>query len=219
MSDSEDYEREKMPTRMKIVQCAVNLFAAKGFTETSIRELATAVGFQGSAIYHHFPSKNAILEYILKDYAANSFGPVTKPAMKSKLMQNPTADGILSCMLLKFPVGREEYFAKVLCVVLQEQHRNPIFSDFIRKIILNAERQIRFAFEILQEMDVFHQDADPDYWMKVFSSLLYTYSSRFVLGIGDNSPDYVGKDMVEMLRTTFDLMMQHCAATNDGDEL
>ncbi|MCL2116902.1 MAG: TetR/AcrR family transcriptional regulator [Planctomycetaceae bacterium] len=206
--------REKTPTRTKIVQCAASLFAAQGFSETSIRELAAAVGLQGSALYHHFPSKNAILEYILHDYRARNFGQVDKASIQARLRERPTVDGILSCMSLTFPEGTQEYYVKVLCVVLQEQHRNPVIGEFAQSIIHNSERKTRVIFEVLKEMNLFHRDALPDYWMKVISSLLYTFASRFLMGIGDNSPDYVGKSMAEMLRSTLELMMQCCAVTN-----
>ena len=218
MLNSEADQGEKTPTRRKIIQCAVDLFASKGFTETSIREIATAVGLQGSALYHHFPSKNAILEYVLHDYRKRRFGQTEKKAIQAILRERPTVDGILSCMALVFPAETLEYDLKVLCVILQEQHRNPSTRDIVQGIILNAEQQLRVIFEILKEMDILHPDALPDYWMKVFSSLLYTFSSRFLLGIGDNSPDYVGKDMAEMLRTMFEMMMQECSVSQDEDE-
>jgi AcrR family transcriptional regulator len=48
-------------TRQVILDAALDLFAERGFHATSMRALATAVGVRESAIYHHFPSKDAIL--------------------------------------------------------------------------------------------------------------------------------------------------------------
>jgi len=210
--------RNTHPTMIRIVQCAADLFAVKGFTETSVRELAIAADLQVSALYYYFPTKNAILEHILNDFTANSFGNIVREDMLSKLTVAPTSDGILSCMNLRFPEGREEYYLKVLGVILQEQHRNPVMRDFVKAIILNAERQIRIAFEIFKEMGVFPQSAAPEYWMNIISSLLYTYASRAVLGIGDNSPKYVGMGLVELLRTTYNLMFQDCVARKGETE-
>lgn len=205
------------PGKRKIVDCAVTLFATKGVTETSIREIATAVGIQGSAIYHHFASKNAILEYILNDFSEQSFGDAEKSDALSKLRNNPTSDGIISCMRLTFPEGQEEYYMKVLCVVLQEQHRNPSVRRFVIKLILNAEERVRDFIGILKELNIIRQDTEPDLWMKLVSSVLYTYSSRVLLGIGDVSPDYVGMKMSELLRVTYDQMLNTCAIMRDEE--
>jgi AcrR family transcriptional regulator len=57
------------PTKQRILDTAADLFAKKGFTETTVRELTKAIGFKNPAsIYHHFQSKNAILEHLLNDY-------------------------------------------------------------------------------------------------------------------------------------------------------
>lgn len=205
--------------KKKIVDRAVALFATKGFTETSIRELAATVGIQGSVIYHHFESKNAILEYIIEDYAKQNFYDIDEKKMYSLLINNPTADGILSCMNLMFPKGREAYYVKVLCVILQEQHRNPSVRNFMTEMILKAEQKIKIVFSILKEMNVIRQDADQDLWMKIVSSLLYTYANRSMLGIGDRSPEYDGMGMVDLLRATYDEMLKSCAVTKDGDGL
>ena len=216
--DNHGKEGDKSSTKMKIVQCAVDLFATKGFTETSIRDLGNAIGIQGSAIYYHFPSKNAILEYILNDYLEQTSHSLNKPAITSMLENHPTPEGVLATMFLTFPKGREEYYLKVLGVILQEQHRNPLMRDFVTRTILNAELKIRIIFDTLKMMRVFQPDTLPDYWMKIISSLVYAYSSRRMLGIGDNSPEYVGKNMTEMIRTTFELMFEKCVIRQEENE-
>jgi len=52
-------------TRDALVVAAQERFATQGFPGTSIRELAAAVGIKESSVYHHFPSKQAILDAVL----------------------------------------------------------------------------------------------------------------------------------------------------------
>jgi len=66
--NNQEYTPEKITTKQKILICATNLFSEQGYTETTIREIAAAVGLRDSSIYNHFPSKSSILEYILEDY-------------------------------------------------------------------------------------------------------------------------------------------------------
>lgn len=53
-------------TRQDILDAALDLFAANGFFGTSTRDIARKVGVRESALYHHFPSKEAILEALLQ---------------------------------------------------------------------------------------------------------------------------------------------------------
>lgn len=52
-------------TRERILRAASKLFARKGYTGTSTREIARAVGVQQPSLFHHFASKAAILETLL----------------------------------------------------------------------------------------------------------------------------------------------------------
>jgi AcrR family transcriptional regulator len=53
-------------TRQDILDAALDLFATHGFFGTSTRDIARKVGVRESALYHHFPSKAAILEGLLQ---------------------------------------------------------------------------------------------------------------------------------------------------------
>jgi AcrR family transcriptional regulator len=54
-------------TRRDILDRALELFATHGFTGSSMRDIAKAVGVRESALYHHFPNKNAILTTLLEE--------------------------------------------------------------------------------------------------------------------------------------------------------
>lgn len=49
-------------TRARIRQVALELFAARGFEKTSLREIADRLSVTKAALYYHFPSKDALLE-------------------------------------------------------------------------------------------------------------------------------------------------------------
>ena len=48
-------------TRERILSVALDLFVRKGYAETSLREIAEAVGVSKAALYYHFDSKEDIL--------------------------------------------------------------------------------------------------------------------------------------------------------------
>ena len=205
-------------SRQRILECAANLFAEKGFTETSIRKLALEVGMKGSSLYNHFPSKIAILEHMLDDYSRHNTDIFAQKNIKQILRENPTTEGILACLQLNFPQERQDYYLTVLCVLLQEQLRNPIVCKYMSEnFILRSEQNIRNIIGILVELKVLREDTDADYWMKIVSSLFFSFATRLMLGIGDNSPGFTGKGMVEILKSTFDLMFTTCGADKEKE--
>jgi AcrR family transcriptional regulator len=52
-------------TRERILRQASQLFARKGYTGTSTREIAAAVGIRQPSLFHHFASKREIVETLL----------------------------------------------------------------------------------------------------------------------------------------------------------
>ena len=198
---------EKTSTKQRRLDSATRLFAMKGYTETTVRELAASVGVKEASIYNHFSSKSAILECILEDYASLVF----EREKLSTLADNPTAEGILSCLVLAFPEEKMEYYLQKLYVILQEQHRNPVVREFMSKrIILSGEQYFEAIINKLKEFNIIRQDTDPDFWVKIHSSLLYCFASRMLLGIGDNSPNYSGMNMFELMRELCDMMLKTC---------
>lgn len=55
-------------TREEIHAAAVDLFARLGYHATSMRAIAAATGIQPAAIYHWYPSKEALLVHLQDDF-------------------------------------------------------------------------------------------------------------------------------------------------------
>lgn len=198
----------RMPTKQRLLLCAAVSFAEKGFTETSMRELAAAIGVKTASLYNHFPSKNAILDHMLAEYSQHSAANFNRRSILDELRENPTAEGIVNCLQTSFDSAVVEYDLKILCVILQEQYRNPVMREYVsQNMILFAENNLLKVINALKELGVIRQDADPDFWMKACSSLFYAFASRYLLGIGDASPHYSGMDMLGMLRALFERML------------
>src|SRR5580698_3120555 len=49
----------------RILAAAANLFAARGYAAVGIDDIADAVGITGSAIYRHYPGKQALLSAVI----------------------------------------------------------------------------------------------------------------------------------------------------------
>ena len=57
-------------TKQRILDKALELFAAKGYDSVSVGEIAGAVGIKAPSLYNHFPGKQAIFDAIVESTAA-----------------------------------------------------------------------------------------------------------------------------------------------------
>lgn len=57
-------------TRRRLVETATRLFAERGYEDTPVELLLTEAGVSRGALYHHFPSKEALFEAVLDEAQA-----------------------------------------------------------------------------------------------------------------------------------------------------
>ncbi|MFE2343354.1 helix-turn-helix domain-containing protein, partial [Streptomyces sp. NPDC059431] len=73
-ADSETLYETASDTRKRILRVSMELFAVRGFHDTSLREIAERVGVSKPAVLYHFPGKadilGALVEPMLRDLAA-----------------------------------------------------------------------------------------------------------------------------------------------------
>jgi len=58
--------RRNTDTREEILEVALELFATKGYEQTSLREIAERLNITKAALYYHFPSKDELLGDVLE---------------------------------------------------------------------------------------------------------------------------------------------------------
>ena len=54
--------------REQLLVIGAELFAAKGFTQTTVRDIADAAGILSGSLYHHFASKEEMLQEVLRTF-------------------------------------------------------------------------------------------------------------------------------------------------------
>lgn len=75
--------KSALDRRVEIVEKAVEIFAAVGFQEASFQKIADALGVSQSAVLHHFPSKEALLEESLRHIVQHNH-ELVQAALKPK---------------------------------------------------------------------------------------------------------------------------------------
>ena len=66
--------RNKYPeeTQRKILDVSFRLFTQKGYDHTTIQDIVDALGMSKGAVYHHFKSKEDILDHLYDRYYVDS---------------------------------------------------------------------------------------------------------------------------------------------------
>ena len=73
--------------RDDIVECAVRVLDDYGLSSLTMRRLGSELGLQASAIYHHFPSKQALLAAVADEVLARGRRPRTAGAWDGLLVE------------------------------------------------------------------------------------------------------------------------------------
>jgi AcrR family transcriptional regulator len=60
--------------REELLAIAAHLFARKGFRNTTVRDIADAAGILSGSLYHHFDSKESMVDEILSSFQEELFG-------------------------------------------------------------------------------------------------------------------------------------------------
>jgi AcrR family transcriptional regulator len=66
MNEMNNRRRQAEARRVQFMDSALEVFAARGFDGTSVKDLAEAAGATQGLLYHYFPSKEALLEAALE---------------------------------------------------------------------------------------------------------------------------------------------------------
>jgi AcrR family transcriptional regulator len=64
---------DTLTRREQLLQIAAELFASKGFRNTTVRDIADAAGILSGSLYHHFDSKESMVDEILQTFQAELF--------------------------------------------------------------------------------------------------------------------------------------------------
>lgn len=126
---SQQPSRPGATARDEILDAAAELFTTQGFANTSTRSIADAVGIRQSSLYHHFKTKDDILEDLLegtvlgglKFARAVAARPQTEGQAGSRLHAVALYDGTQLCsarwnlgILYHLPEARSRRFARFL---------------------------------------------------------------------------------------------------------
>ncbi|MBU9738237.1 TetR/AcrR family transcriptional regulator [Diplocloster agilis] len=189
--------RNKNPeqTRERILDTAVQLFVEKGYEETSIQDILDALNLSKGGIYHHFRSKEEILEAVMQKRAQYAMD------MLHEIIQNTTAGNAkekLKKILYRLATDME---TNMLDSVINTQI-NPRFVVGGLQACVNQDAPI--IGEIIEEgvKDGSFQTAQPAYCAEIFLLLLNFWLNPVLFGRNNDET----KDRLVYLQSVMHLL-------------
>jgi AcrR family transcriptional regulator len=96
--------------RDQILATAAELFARKGVGSTTVREIADSVGVLSGSLYHHFESKDAIVDEVLGRY----LGTLRHRYAETLAQGTSAADRLRRLVLTSVQVAEEQPYATTI---------------------------------------------------------------------------------------------------------
>lgn len=177
----------RQPTKQRILEAALEMFAARGYEGTSISELERAAGLSpgSGALYRHFSSKRELLDAALRE----RMGAIQ--AMRAQLDVGPLGDLRSELTLIaRWGLAELDRERLLVAIVMREGNRLPDLVSGFRTAIVDP------AHAIAQEAVSRYAEArgarfsDPDAVAVVLSSSIVGFALQGQM-LGD---DFVAVD-------------------------
>lgn len=94
-------EAQARATHKKILMAAAELFARQGYHKTTITDIAQAVNLTSGAVFHHFSSKEALLEAVV-GWLARGISIYSEHLNRAEEGSSAVAEGVVDIMCEHF---------------------------------------------------------------------------------------------------------------------
>ncbi|DAB41009.1 MAG TPA: TetR family transcriptional regulator [Sulfurovum sp. UBA12169] len=167
-------------TKDKILKTSLKLFSSKGYTATTVRDIAGAMGIKQSALYNHFKNKDEILETLISDLTSSAI--VTIFADKESQELYKQGKSVLMSIATIFKLlsfdGQNEALFKLL---MQEIYRNERIREIYNEYFYqeNVKKLSGLFFMMMQNEMI--RSSDPLLLANEFFSPLFFYQMQVSL--------------------------------------
>ncbi|MGE6632147.1 TetR/AcrR family transcriptional regulator [Bacillus sp. NPDC077027] len=163
-------------TKQRLISTSRDLFAKKGYSETSIRDILEAAEMSKGNLYHHFKGKEFLFLHIMEEdhRVMMEEWQVMKRDMKDAALKLYGFAELLSRMTINYPLMRasEEFYASAFTSEEVVERLNKIdieFDDVMREILIegnqdgswtihNVESKVKILLSVFYGLDVLYKD-------------------------------------------------------------
>jgi AcrR family transcriptional regulator len=132
--------RKGEQTAERILDAAEDLFAARGYAGTTLRDVSNAVGLRSPSLYNHFPSKEALYAAVLE----RGIGPMLAALSEAVATAEPNVQHDPSRLVQRM-MAQLAQRPKLPRLIQHEtlsgaEHLSPMLRDWIKPIFARADQ-------------------------------------------------------------------------------
>ncbi|MEH6405565.1 MAG: helix-turn-helix domain-containing protein, partial [Sneathiella sp.] len=172
--------RQAAYDRTEVLGKALELFWAKGYHGTSLRDLETALDMRPGSIYAAFVSKEKLFDEALRLYAVTSRGILKDTLARAATPLAGLADHIRNLGRVK-PGTASSRACMLVKTLLETPDEDPVLRRTAERLIGDAEATFAAVFRAAQETGQIPTDTDPELLASRVQSEIFglrTYAQR-----------------------------------------
>lgn len=171
-----------MGKRWDIFEASVDLFSKRGYDNTSMRDIADAIGMKSGSLYNHFASKESILETMYHFYLENIENATPNLERILSLIPDRTPKEILFMTMLFFGEDLQPFMDKIYLVSVLRSTCDPRASNLVWEYnFKQADRYLRSVLLRMIELGKI-EPLDIDSFIEMFCS--FGFAAVFKQNIG-----------------------------------
>lgn len=132
---------DKMPTKKRILEAALNLFSENGYDGVGVDLIAEQAGIKGPSLYRHFKGKEDILNTLIEEVSehyATHFGSSKDLGVLPNTLTELTS---ISMEQLQFTM-HDPVIKKIRRILAMEQFRNPKLAEIATKYSMTGVQEM-----------------------------------------------------------------------------
>jgi AcrR family transcriptional regulator len=167
---------KKNDTKRSILDAAIDLFASRGYHESSMRNIASVVGIKAASLYAHFKNKESILAAILAEYKTELAKLRISDSRLAEIVGTYSPETIL---VEGFKTIRRGVSAprteKIMRLLFNEMFKNPIVAAFgVDGLRSENLRELSRTFTGMQKNRSI-KPVDPEFVSLLYNALVNNY--------------------------------------------
>jgi AcrR family transcriptional regulator len=188
------------PTKERILETAMELFAQRGYDAVSVRDITKSLGLNEASLYNHFKNKEDLLAAIFRRMDERLIHPgfIVPPPEVFKGSEPFDLSEFLIEGARRFfqKAGRETLLT--WRILMTSQYQREAARDSVRGHLLEAPRRF-FAgiLESLKSAGRIRPDADVRSAGRIIAAVFFDYSFSSNLGIAWNDEDSESSGLLE----------------------
>jgi AcrR family transcriptional regulator len=114
-----------LETSGRILECAAEMFAGKGYENATLQQIASAAGIGESSVYNHFDGKAAILSKLFQIFREDA--PKSRPPEEEldRMLDALSPEEVMKDILFHFGAHTPNMLEHVAMTINSEKYHNP----------------------------------------------------------------------------------------------